>query len=162
MTDATTLERANSFQRRHSSFATEIRSVTDGGIPNSWGDRDTQHCLLDVLLAYGYLGSPQDASVRYDCGIHLRGLYYEYRPSGKSAIESLNHGYQHFAIGDDEGPEDRYKTLMVALPAKYRVCARSVCVEDIFAPRNRIAVQDMLDALWGAMEHVRKKHLTAA
>lgn len=155
-------------RKAHGKVIIEPRSVTRGGIPNSYGHRVVHENFLDLLADKGYLGNGIDLRDRYEIGSKLRKLYYSFNRSG-SCFGDIGgtgknfHDYvreSEIGVGEDY-LEAKYNAVMKALPKKYRTIVRYVCIE---APVNNIdypvktllAIQDGLDALVGAFYRVER------
>lgn len=112
-------------RKRHSNIKSGVRSITRGGIPIGYGDRDIDHCALDRLLNGGFIEQDQ-----YDAGIHLRALYYTFEKSGVSCCEEKSGGHE----GDLETPTDkayeRHKKALQSIDEHNRALVQSVCCDD--------------------------------
>lgn len=158
MTEGCTNER-----RQHDKVTVEVRSTTSGGLPTSYGNRVENPCYLDWLKSEGHLGRHEDAVDRHGVGLRLRNLWLEFNARGSDY--QLGSPPSPMTIESDIGSpadiaETKYVRIMRAVPNKYRVCLRTICVDDV--PRQTMPaeyytfVQDALDALYGAFWHVEK------
>lgn len=150
------------FERtQHSEITVEVRTITKGGMVQSYGNRDLDHCLLDRLYRKGMLGGPQDSQERYNMGIRLRDLWYSFNESGIN-LEEMGQGRKLYVsegeigVGND-ALEAQYHAVMKALPQKYRSTVRAVCIDDIYMPIYQI--NESLDALYGAFYRVDQKKI---
>lgn len=147
-----TIERA-----QHSQIIIEVRTLTKGGMVESYGNRDLDHCLLDHLCRTNRLGSPQDSAERYHVGYRLRDLWFSFNESGVN-LEQMGQGRKMFTsegevgVGND-ALEAEYHSVMRALPEKYRNPVRALCIED----RLVRDYNQCLDALHGAFHRVDSK-----
>jgi hypothetical protein len=142
---------------QHSNITVEPRHMTTAGLVLSYGNRDAEHCLLDVLYESGYLGNRDDSEARHASGLRLREMYYTIYPTGKPISEMGGHRdpfVKDIGSGIDL-LEAQYHQIMRMLAKKYQMPAIKVCVED-----SMVGVElclDMLDALWGAFEAQEKR-----
>lgn len=135
---------------QHSQIAVEPRTITKGGMIASYGNRDLDHCLLDYLYRRNLLGGPEDSQERYNIGYRLRDLWCSFNQS-EINLEQRGQGKKEFvsegeiAKGNDY-LEAMFNKIMKALPAKYQIPVRALCLEDRWVKEHN----QCLDALYGA------------
>lgn len=148
-------------RRQHSKIVTKARNTTAGGVLIGLGQHDEEHCLLDKLRAVGALGNEEDARTRYDTGYKLRGIYYDWKASGKSISEPGGSAGKQFET-EHETPQDEaeqlFHSVMKATPTKYHKCLRFVCLSDGASEvYDREFITDSLDALYGSFYRIEKE-----
>lgn len=122
----------------HSDIIVEPRSVNKGGMVESYGNRDADHCLLDFLNRRHMLGPPRIAQERYNIGLRYRTLWYSFNAQGVN-LEEMGQGRKETVSEGEIGTgndalEAKYNKIMKALPVRYRQPVRSICIEDRYPP----------------------------
>jgi hypothetical protein len=149
-------------RKRHSPIKASVREITPGGMILSYGDADTEHCYLDWLRANGLLGSDEQAARdRYDAGYALRDIFFRFRSSRRDMVQSSTRsGFLPDHETDSDRAEQEYLDVMRAVPARYRLMVRSICVEE---PRrfeitfeSRIAVYEACEEARDALDELRR------
>ena len=129
-------------------------------MPCSYRSADKTPTFLDKLKDNGLLGSDMnDIRDRYDAGMHLHALWYGFNASGKSTFDLIDKPAVRYETEEEteaDRMQQKYKDVMTALPVKYRECAHKTCVEGLYCGSLELII-DMLDALWAALDRVRKK-----
>lgn len=124
-----------------STIVSGIREITKGGVPLSYGHRDTEHCALDFLLNRGYIENDQ-----YDAGYQLRELFYKHRVTGRWIDEgSKAHD------GEVETPKDKayesYRMALMSVNVGYRNLIEHVCTEAVTFPTYYDIIRDLHNGL---------------
>lgn len=127
-----------------------VRGTTRGGIPDSFGHEDTEHCALDILLNKGFIEQDQ-----YDAGYQLRKLYYTFTQTGRW-IDEGGRGYSGDGETDQDRAEARYNAALRSVDMQYRQLARAVCIEDTYIPADWMLIQSIQYGL-GDLENFFKK-----
>ena len=136
---------------KKSSIEKGVRSVTKGGIPDSYGHQDTEHCALDHLLNSGLIDEDQ-----YQAGYDLRNLYYKHKQSAKSCCAESSGGHD----GDEMTPSDEaYEAYRAALKSVGNGCLiETVCCESLAPiPSYYTIMQDISYGLDDLVEYFTKK-----
>lgn len=130
MTEVLHGQGATKERKAHSSITTKPRILTKGGMVTTYGDADTEHCLLDWMLNEGVIEQDQ-----YDAGYLLRRLYYAFNKTGRW-IDEGGKAYEGDHETESDLAEKRFHSAMKSVDHTNRGLIRFVCIE---AENNQIA-----------------------
>lgn len=128
-----------------------VRSVTKGGIPDSYGHEEKLHCALDALYQGGYIEKDQ-----YQAGYDLRALHFAYNTSSNE-FDKGGKGHE----GEFETEKDRayeaYRKAIKSVSMCKRGLIESVCTQDS-VPTYYAIITEIQRGLDELVDFFTKKH----
>lgn len=115
---------------KKSNIQTAPRTLTQGGLVLTYGQHDTEHCTLDILLNKGFIESDQ-----YDAGYNLRRLYYAFTTTGRW-IEEGGKSYDGDLMTPKDMAEYKFNMALKSVDKNNRLITRCICVETTHVPAD--------------------------